>query len=479
MTGAAQRLSRSISGPQFFAIAFGSVVGVGWIVVMGDAVNRAGPVGTALALGVGGLAVTLVALCYAEMAARLPAAGGEIVYAHELGGKRGGALAAYATGWTMALLYTAACAFEAISIGQLFGMLIPATKGALLYDVLGQDVHLGSLVVGAGFAIGLAALNTTGARATALAQEWVTYGRLLLMILFLGIAIAWAEPGNLQPLIPGATPGAQFGAFLAVVGTAPFWYAGFNVAATAAEESGTSMRTAGRAVVIAVLAAAAFYIALVLAVSAMVPRAVLVTLDLPAAQAFEVAMGSPTVARLVLATAILGNLTAWNALLMAGSRVFFALGRAQLSPSSFARLGPSGTPVTGILIVTLVTLGALPMGRGFILPIVNLTSACFAITYLITCLALLKLRRSGTSAAFTAPGGSLLVTAAAISSVVIFLVAMIQPWLAGPDVPAEALALAGWMTFAAVLWLVMRRSILAVPDADRARQLRGDVVDNV
>jgi hypothetical protein len=73
----------------------------------------------------------------------------------------------------------------------------------------------------------------------------------------------------------------------------------------------------------------------------------------------------------------------------------------------------------------------------------------------------------------------LLVTAAAISSVVIFLVAMIQPWLAGPDVPAEALALAGWMTFAAVLWLVMRRSILAVPDADRARQLRGDVVDNV
>jgi amino acid transporter len=346
-----------------------------------------------------------------------------------------------------------------------------------LYHVLGQDVHLGSLVIGAGFAIGLAVLNSTGARATALAQEWVTYGRLLMMLLFLGIAIAWAEPANLQPLIPGASPGAQFGAFLGVLGTAPFWYAGFNVAATAAEESGTSMRTAGRAVVIAVLAAAAFYIALVLAVSAMVPRSVLVTLDLPAAQAFEVAMGSPTVARLVLATAILGNLTAWNALLMAGSRVFFALGRAQLSPAGFARLGPASTPVTGILILTLVTLAVLPLGRGFILPIVNLTSACFAITYLITCLALLKLRRSGNVAAFTAPGGNFLVAAAAVSSVGIFLVAVIQPWLAGPDVPAEALALAGWMAFAGVLWLAMRRSILAVPHAVRAPQLRGDLVD--
>jgi hypothetical protein len=54
-------------------------------------------------------------------------------------------------------------------------------------------VHLGSLVVGAGFAIGLAALNTTGARATALAQEWVTYGRLLLMILFLIQIILYAR----------------------------------------------------------------------------------------------------------------------------------------------------------------------------------------------------------------------------------------------------------------------------------------------
>lgn len=74
MPGDGRKLVRSISARQFFAMSFGSVVGVGWIVVLGDAVGQAGPGGAELALGLGGLAVLLVAFCYAEMAARLPAA---------------------------------------------------------------------------------------------------------------------------------------------------------------------------------------------------------------------------------------------------------------------------------------------------------------------------------------------------------------------------------------------------------------------
>ena len=70
-------------GPfQFFAIAFGSIIGVGWMIVVGDWLQSAGPLGVSLAfLGSAGM-IVLVGLCYAELATMLPVAGGEIAYTY-------------------------------------------------------------------------------------------------------------------------------------------------------------------------------------------------------------------------------------------------------------------------------------------------------------------------------------------------------------------------------------------------------------
>ena len=59
-----------------------------------------------------------------------------------------------------------------------------------------------------------------------------------------------------------------------------------------------------------------------------------------AANAFKAATGSNTLTLVVLVTAVLGCLTAWNALLMAGTRVLFALGRAALAPAAFGASHP-------------------------------------------------------------------------------------------------------------------------------------------
>ncbi len=286
----------------------------------------------------------------------------------------GGTIIAYFTGWTLALIYTAACAFEAISIGQLVGLLFPDLRGPELYRLLGHNLRAGDLAIGAAAATLVGLLNAMGAKGTAAAQQWVTLLRIALMVGFLGIALAYSNPANLRPLISGATTNAQFLAFLAVLGSAPFWYAGFNVVATASEESATSLRMVGRALIFSIVASGVFYVALVMAVSALVPPAQLGRMELPAANAFEAAMGTSVVAKVVLATGILGNLTAWNALLLGGSRVFFALGRAGLSPSVFGRVSPrNGAPVAAVLLITVVTLLCLPLGRGFVLPLVNIT----------------------------------------------------------------------------------------------------------
>jgi basic amino acid/polyamine antiporter, APA family len=467
-----QRLKRAISGPQFFAVSFGCIVGVGWIVVMGGIVGQAGAGGTAIALALGGLGVLLVAMCYAEMAARMPAAGGELVYANVLGGSLG----SYVTGWTLALIYTITCAFEAISIGQLVALLFPGITGPTLYTMLGQPVTLGGIAAGFAAALILWAVNVRGVRGSARAQEYVTYGRMALMVVFLGVAMVYAEPANLTPLVRGNGSNGQMVAILAALATAPFWFGGFNVVASAVEESSTSPAVLARALLLSIVAAAIFYILLVLSVSALVPSEQLVKLELPAAQAFEIALGSATFAKIVLVTALLGNLTAWNALLVAGSRVLFALSRARLLPAPLAQVSDqSSVPVNAITMISLVSIFGLFLGRGYILPVVNISSAAFGFTYLVTCVALLRLRADGLGApGYLVPGGRPTIIIAALVSAAITVVALIQPWFATKaGMPPEWLTLLGWGLLSALVWLFIRKDVRRTGEDERRALLAG------
>ena len=54
------RLKKTIGGLGFLSLAFGSMIGVGWITAMGDWFQHAGPGGTMLAFIAGGLLMTRV-----------------------------------------------------------------------------------------------------------------------------------------------------------------------------------------------------------------------------------------------------------------------------------------------------------------------------------------------------------------------------------------------------------------------------------
>jgi hypothetical protein len=124
--------------------------------------------------------------------------------------------------------------------------------------------------------------------------------------------------------------------------------------------------------------------------------------------------------------------------------------------------------------VTAVTLLALMLGRGFILPIVNIISACFGIIYVATCLAVLKLRATGEAASFTAPGGTPLVICAVVFSVIIALVALVQPWFAADGgIPPEWLTLGCWGLISAAIWFGARSRIITMTAEQRLELLRG------
>ena len=58
-------------------IAFGAMIGWGWVVSSGQWIQTGGAIGTAIGFLIGGLMIYLVGLTYAELTTAMPKCGGE------------------------------------------------------------------------------------------------------------------------------------------------------------------------------------------------------------------------------------------------------------------------------------------------------------------------------------------------------------------------------------------------------------------
>jgi amino acid transporter len=130
-------LKRVIGGFGFFALAFGSMIGVGWITALGGWFEQAGPVGAIVAFAAGGTLMLVIGLCYAEVTPMLPVSGGEVAYAY----KAQGTGSAFVVGWFLAFGYLSVSAFEAISVGLVLSYLVPGIDVVPLYEIAGSTVY--------------------------------------------------------------------------------------------------------------------------------------------------------------------------------------------------------------------------------------------------------------------------------------------------------------------------------------------------
>ena len=108
-------LKKAIGRFGFFSLAFGSMIGVGWITGLEGLFFDAGPVGTSIAFVAGGLLMIVIGMCYAEAMKLLPVTGGEVAYAY----KAFGTSKAFLVGWCLAIGYLSVSASEAVSVGWL------------------------------------------------------------------------------------------------------------------------------------------------------------------------------------------------------------------------------------------------------------------------------------------------------------------------------------------------------------------------
>ena len=66
------QLARKLRLRDYFALAFGTMIGVGWLVLMDDWLGRGGPFGAMLAFGIGGVLLLPVGYVYGQWVKRLP-----------------------------------------------------------------------------------------------------------------------------------------------------------------------------------------------------------------------------------------------------------------------------------------------------------------------------------------------------------------------------------------------------------------------
>ena len=435
--GTMTTLARKLRLADYFALAFGTMVGAGWLVLMDDWLGRSGPLGAILGFALGGVLLLPVGYVYGQWVQRLPDAAGEAAYTAEVFPP----VVSYFTGWMMLLAYFIVCPWEAVAVGKLAAYIFPSLNSLELYRVAGQPVFLPRLVLGIGLTIFLAVLNYRGIRWSASFQNWTTAIVLLLFVLLLGISADRGAPGNFHPAFR-TTP---FVSILLTLQIVPYFMTGFESVPKVAEEAHLEFRSTGffRAIMMALLVGTGFYVLAVAAVAYVAPWQGLIGKRFATAIAFEQALGARWPVRLILVMALFGLFQCFNGNFVAASRLLFAYGRRGTIPPRFGDVHQKFlTPSVAILGITAGTLAGLLLGDALLVPVTEVGSMASALGWLAACSSFWLVEKRISLRAVTGLG--------IVVSLLLFLMKVL-PVIPGHFSPAEWIALGIWLALGTIL----------------------------
>lgn len=151
-------------------IAFGAMIGWGWVVSTGDWIGTGGVIGAAIGFAIGGIMVFFVGLTYAELTAAMPQCGGEHVFSH----KAMGPVGSFICTWAIILGYVSVVCFEACALPTIITYIYPKFLKGYLYTVAGFDIYASWLAVAMVVALFITYINVRGAKTAAVLQTVLT-----------------------------------------------------------------------------------------------------------------------------------------------------------------------------------------------------------------------------------------------------------------------------------------------------------------
>ena len=383
-------LAKQLRLMDYFSLAFGTMVGTGWLVAMDDWLRRGGSAGALLGFVVGTIVLFPIAYVYGNLVRAMPDASGEVAYTAKVFPE----FVSFATGWTMMLSYFVVCPFEAVAAGKIAAYLFPALNSFELYRVGGHPVYLPHLALGLLVTIVMTAINYRGVRLSANFQNWATIGVIALAVGFVGASAGRGSLANFQPLFHGSV----FVSILLVVQVVPFFMEGFESVAKSAEEAseGFGGHRYFLAITLALVIGGAFYLMIIAAVAYSAPRETLAHERFATAVAFERALGSHWIASLVMAAGFLSLLKCFNGAMVASSRMLFGLGRRGLVREDAAFVHPvNRTPSTAVLWLGFGAAVILFGGESFLVPLAEVGSVTAAAGWFAACASYAFMKPSG------------------------------------------------------------------------------------
>jgi APA family basic amino acid/polyamine antiporter len=345
----APALKRVLTARSLTAIGLGSTIGTGIFVLTGVvAAQHSGPALT-LAFLIAAFCCALAALCYAEFAAMIPVSGSAYTYTYATLGEA----LAWLIGWNLMLEYLMSASAVAVgwsgyvvNVLEGWGVQLPAAlinapfgkgeDGAL--GATGAIVNLPAVLI----VLVLGAICYLGVRESSAANTAMVVVKVAVIVLFIGVGLAFVDTANWTPYIPPNTGTfGEFGWSGVFQGAVIifFSYIGFDTACTTARETRNPQRDVPLGVLAGLGISTILYVAMAAVMTGMVPYTAL-GVAAPVAAALDAHPEIAWLGGLVKLGAIVGMTSVILMSLLGQPRVFLAMSEDGLLPPAMRKVHP-------------------------------------------------------------------------------------------------------------------------------------------
>jgi APA family basic amino acid/polyamine antiporter len=389
------RMDSAAMGPlSLTALGIASVVGAGIFVTTGAAAAEyAGPA-VIVSFVIAGIAAGITALCYAELAAMIPAAGSTYSYTYATFG----VFLAWVIGWDLLLEYLFAASTVAVGWSGYFDALLQLMGIHLPHDLVNAPFQDdGGIVNVPAIAIVLITcwLLHRGTRESTRANTTMVALKLTALALFIVVGARYVQRDNLEPFVPPNDGG--FGDFglsgvLRAAGVVFFAYVGFDAVSTAAAETRRPQRTIPLALLATVGISTLLYVLIGVVMTGMVDFRRLDVAD-PLSEAVRSVGGQLGWLETVIAVAAVIGLAATVLVTFYGqTRIFMRMASDGMLPDALGAVG-SRRRTPGVATLVCAVAGSLCAGFTPIDVLTNLVSIGTLLSFVLVCGAVMALRR--------------------------------------------------------------------------------------
>ena len=441
-------------------IAFGAMIGWGWVVSSGGWIEKGGVIGAAIGFVLGGIMIFFVGLTYAELTAAMPQCGGEHVFSHRAMGATG----SFVCTWAIVLGYVSVACFEACAFPTILTYLWPGFLKGYLYTVAGFDIYASWLAVAIIVAFLITVINIIGAKTAAILQTILTVIIGGAGILLIVASVINGDPSNLnEQMFVGTSTGSMIKNIISVAVVTPFYFIGFDVIPQAAEEINVPLKKIGKMLILSVVMAVVFYALVIVAVGlVMTPDAIVASQQatgLVTADAMAAAFGTSAMAKVIIVGGMCGIITSWNSFMIGGSRAMYSMAESYMIPKFFAKLHPKfKTPINSLYLIGLLTMIAPFAGRKMLVWISDAGNFGCCMAYCMVAISFVILRKKAPQMdrPYRVPGYKFVGAMAILMSGLMVAMYCI-PGSGATLVAQEWIVVGGWSLLGVVFFVVCKR----------------------